>query len=145
MAIDYSLEHLTQQITEYKPYPEASVAIIDEGLTYMASSEDSTAVLKETVFTRLSRGGLEVDTLVLNNVRAHRDGHTLIKQGSYQNPYRSYLYHSVVPNTGWTILMNCPETVLTELLTNYRLRMTFVAFTVCLLVIVVALSFMKYK
>ena len=104
IAVDLSLEWLSQTISAVKPYPNSYTIMIGKGGTFFVHP-DTTKLFYQTIFTQTM---LEPDTAITNLGHAMQAGN----QGYTQleiNGNDSYVFYKPLGDTGWSVGLVCPE------------------------------------
>ena len=104
IAVDLSLEWLSQTISAVKPYPNSYTIMIGKGGTFFVHP-DTTKLFYQTIFTQTL---LEPDTAITALGHAMQAGN----QGYSQleiNGKDSYVFYKPLGDTGWSVGLVCPE------------------------------------
>ena len=103
IAVDLSLEWLSQTISAVKPYPNSYTIMIGKGGTFFVHP-DSTKLFYQTIFTQTL---LEPDTAITSLGHAMQAG----KEGFRQltvNDEDCYVFYKPLADTGWSVGIVCP-------------------------------------
>lgn len=144
LALDCSLDDLSQEVCAIRSYPNAEPLITDDDFTIVAAI-DRNLILKETMYSMLQNRGLQIDPVVERDIKMHRDGKHHMLQGNYQTPHEVFFYYCTEPHAGWTIQMACPAEEIRQDLAALRTRMGITAALILLMIILVALTYIQRK
>lgn len=144
LAVDLSLAFLTEDLYESLPFPDAEVSIIDSSHTYLVNRNLS-YVMNKTSYEYLAEMGIDPDPATKDDIDNRRAGKHLSKRNTARGIHEVFLYYSPIENTDWTILLNMPvESAYTDL-SSMRQRMILTGLVGLLLVIVVAMTFTRFR
>lgn len=136
LAVDLSLERLSRLVNSIKPYPHASLTVMDRQFMYICHT-DTNKILTSSR-DDVDTSALDADKSVFTDMLNRKRG-----QGTYTYKDSVYrFYYCPIHDADWTIAMHCPEDdILTEvkaLRKNMRRIATLgtlVLFVICIIVI----------
>lgn len=119
IAVDLSLEWLSNTISAVKPYPNSYSVMIGEGGTYFVHP-DSTKLFYESIFTRTLENPDPALTALGNAMQRGEEGmRELNLEGEH-----CYVFFKPLSTTGWSMAIVCPESDIYS--GYYRLQRTVV-------------------
>ena len=104
IAVDLSLEWLSNTVSSVKPYPNSYSIMIGEGGTYFVHP-DTTKLFYQSIFTPMMETS---DSTLTELGHAMQRGEEGMKQLSI-NGEKSYVFYKPLSNTGWSVAIVCPE------------------------------------
>ncbi|MBO4740278.1 MAG: Cache 3/Cache 2 fusion domain-containing protein [Bacteroidales bacterium] len=103
LAVDLSLERLSKLVNSIKPYPNASLTVMDRQFMYICHT-DTNKILTSSQ-DDVDTNELEVDKKVFADMINRKRG-----QATYAYQNKAYrFYYAPIHDADWTIAMHCPE------------------------------------
>lgn len=144
LAVDLSLGFLAEDLHEALPFPDADVSIIDSSHTYLVHRNLS-YVMNNTSYDYLKELGLEPEAAVQEDINNRLAGKRHYKLNTAQGFYEVFFYYSPIEDTDWTILLDMPAESAYKDLSAMRTRMILTGLVGLFLVVLVALTFTKFR
>ena len=142
LEVDFSIDRLAKEVCAIRSYPNAEPMVVDKNLTILMSPFQQN-VLKETMPSLLAKRGLQMDAEIKKNVAKGIRKRYHIIQGGFNDRHEVFFFHSPEPHTGWTLQMTCPASDVINDLQALKNRMTIIAFTIIILLVLVALTSLR--
>ena len=107
IAVDLSLEWLSNTVTSVKPYPNSYSIMIGEGGTYFVHP-DTTKLFYQSIFTPMMEQTERPDSTLTVLGHAMQRGEQGMKELSIDGE-KCYVFYKPLSNTGWSVAIVCPE------------------------------------
>ena len=104
IAVDLSLEWLSNTVSSVKPYPNSYSIMIGEGGTYFVHP-DTTKLFYQSIFTPMMETSDSTLTVLGHAMQRGEEG---MKQLSIDGE-KSYVFYKPLSTTGWSVAIVCPE------------------------------------
>ena len=104
IAVDLSLEWLSNTVSSVKPYPHSYSIMIGEGGTYFVHP-DTTKLFYQSIFTPMMEAP---DTTLTDLGHAMQRGEEGMKELNIDGE-RCYVFYKPLSTTGWSMAIVCPE------------------------------------
>lgn len=104
LAVDMSLDELTEKVQSVKPYPKSFLTIMDRNLNFVVYP-DKKLILKGNPSKLLNQKQFEVNETIFVDIKNHVRG---IGAFGYKGD-RKYLYYAPIKRIGWTVTLECDE------------------------------------
>jgi len=104
IAVDLSLEWLSNTVSSVKPYPHSYSIMIGEGGTYFVHP-DTTKLFYQSIFTPMMEAP---DTTLTDLGHAMQRGEEGMKELSIDGE-KCYVFYKPLSTTGWSMAIVCPE------------------------------------
>ena len=118
LAVDMSLDELTDEVQSVKPYPNSFLTIMDRKLNFVVHP-DQRLILRGTAQEVLDKKQYEANETIFVDIRNQKRGIGAFgEKGS-----RKYLYYAPIKRLGWTVTLECDEDEITQGMLRVRLQM----------------------
>lgn len=104
LAIDMSLEDLTEKVQSVKPYPKSFLTIMDRNLNFVVYP-DKNMILKGNPAQILDKNKYEVNETIFVDIKNQKRGIGAFGERGAQK----YLYYAPIKRAGWTVTLECDE------------------------------------
>lgn len=104
LAIDMSLDDLTEKVQNVKPYPKSFLTIMDRDLNFVVHP-DKNLILKGNPTQVLDKNKYEVNETIFVDIKNQVRGIGAFGDRGAQK----YLYYAPIKRAGWTITLECDE------------------------------------
>lgn len=104
LAIDMSLEDLTERVQSVKPYPKSFLTIMDRHLNFVVHP-DKKLILKGNPTQVLDKNKYEVNETIFVDIKNQVRGIGAFGDRGAQK----YLYYAPIKRAGWTVTLECDE------------------------------------
>lgn len=104
LAVDMSLDELTEKVQSVKPYPKSFLTIMDRNLNFVVHP-DKRLILRGNPMQLLDQSRYEVNETIFVDIRNQVRGIGAFgEQGD-----EKYLYYAPIKRAGWTVTLECDE------------------------------------
>ena len=104
LAVDLSLEELTEHVQKIKPYPNSFLTVMDRNLNFVVHP-DKHLLLRGNPLKVLDRGKYEVNETIFIDIRKRVRG-----KGAFgEQGARKFLYYAPINRAGWTVTLECAQ------------------------------------
>ena len=104
LAVDMSLDELTEKVQSIKPYPLSYLTIMDRNLNFLVHPNKQ-LILKGNPAQVLNKHNYEVNETIFVDIKNQVRGVGAFKMHGRQK----FLYYAPVKRAGWTITLECDE------------------------------------
>ena len=104
LAIDMSLDDLTEKVQSVKPYPKSYLTIMDRNLNFVVHP-DKKLILRGNPAQVLDKNNYEVNETIFVDIKNQVRGIGAFGDRGSQK----YLYYAPIKRAGWTITLECDE------------------------------------
>ena len=122
LAVDMSLEDLTEKVQSIKPYPKSFLTIMDRNLNFVVHP-DKKLILKGNPQQLLDQSQFEVNETIFVDIKNQVRG---IGAFGMQGDQK-YLYYAPIKRAGWTVTLECDEDEIISGIKAVRLQMLIVS------------------
>lgn len=122
LAVDLSLDELTEHVQDIKPYPGSFLTIMDRKLNFIVHP-DHKLIMKGSVGEVLNKKQYEVNETIFVDIKNQVRGIGMFGE----NHDRKYLYYAPVKRAGWTITLECDEGEITKDMEAIRWQMLIIS------------------
>ena len=133
LAIDMSLEDLTEKVQGVKPYPHSFLTIMDRKLNFVVHP-DKSLILKGNPSQILNKNNYEVNETIFIDIKNQVRGIGAFGERGAQK----YLYYAPIKRAGWTVTLECDEDEIIAGVKSVRLQMI-----ICSILGILGLSFIS--
>lgn len=136
------LDHFTELVKTFVPYPSSMVAVIDEELNIISHPNRSYIAAKKMPDV-MRRMGINPDIHPMDHAKTHETG----RASDYMAGHKMFFYYGPIEGTTWTALLYCrADEIYSEL---YQTQNTFLIVTGCMIFVIALMLFitivMNYK
>lgn len=122
LAVDMSLDQLTEQVQSVKPYPKSYLTIMDRNLNFVVHP-DKSLILKGNSTQLLDKKNYEVNETIFIDIKNQKRG-----IGAFgERGDKKYLYYAPIKRAGWTVTLECSEYEITADVADIRWHMLFIS------------------
>lgn len=144
MAVDLSLSFLTDDIYESLPFPNTNITIVDSSHTYLVHP-DLSYVMNKTSFDYLKELGFPYEPAVMEEINNRQPGKRHYTMDTPKGFRDVFFYYAPIDETDWTLQMEMPADAAYKDLSAMRSRMILTGVVGLLLVLLVALTFARFR
>lgn len=117
LAVDMSLEELSEKVKSIKPYPKSYLTIMDRKLNFVVHPNKS-LIQKGTPIQLLNQNNFEVNETIFVDIKNQVRG---MGAFGYKGDQK-YLYYAPIKRAGWTVTLECDEDEIIAGLKQVRLQ-----------------------
>lgn len=140
LAVDMSLDELTDHVQSVKPYPHSYLTIMDRKFNFIVHP-DHKLILKGTPMQVLDKSRYEVNETIFVDIKNQVRG--IGKFG--EEGHEKYLYYAPVKRAGWTITLECDAKEITADMEAVRWQMLIISLAgLIVLAVVITLASRRF-
>lgn len=138
LALDMSLQKLSDEVQEQKPYPQSFITVMDKDFNFLVHP-DKKMIMNGNVHRLLDRKRFEVNESIMIDMKCQRRG-----VGAFAvDGDTKFLYYAPIKRCGWTVALECDKDEIMEEVTAVRLQMAFISVAGLLLLLVISFFLMR--
>ena len=138
LALDMSLQKLSDEVQEQKPYPQSFITVMDKDFNFLVHP-DKKMIMNGNVHRLLDRKRFEVNESIMIDMKHQRRG-----VGAFAvDGDTKFLYYAPIKRCGWTVALECDKDEIMEEVTAVRLQMAFISVAGLLLLLVISFFLMR--
>lgn len=118
LAVDMSLDDLTEKVQSVKPYSKSYLTIMDRNLNFVVHP-DKNLILKGNPTKVLDKNKYEVNETIFVDIKNQVRGIGAFGDRGAQK----YLYYAPIKRIGWTVTLECDEDEIIAGVSKVRLQM----------------------
>lgn len=123
LAVDMSLDELTERVLSIRPYKKSFLTIMDRNFNFIVHPNHK-LILKGNPMQVLDKKNYEVNETIFVDIRNQKRG-----IGAFgENGDQKYLYYAPVKRAGWTITLECDKDEITAGVDAIRWQMCTISF-----------------
>lgn len=118
LAVDMSLDDLTEEVQSVRPYPLSFLTIMDRNLNFVVHP-DKSLILNGNPAKVLDKKNYEVNETIFIDIKNQVRGIGAFGERGAQK----YLYYAPIKRLGWTVTLECDEDEIIAGVSQVRLQM----------------------
>ncbi len=138
LALDMSLQNLSDEVQEQKPYPQSFITVMDKDFNFLVHP-DKKMIMNGNVHRLLDRKRFEVNESIMIDMKRQRRGVGAFAVGGDTK----FLYYAPIKRCGWTVALECDKDEIMEEVTAVRLQMVFISVAGLLLLLLISFFLMR--
>ncbi len=138
LALDMSLQNLSDEVQEQKPYPQSFITVMDKDFNFLVHP-DKKMIMNGNVDRLLDRKRFEVNESIMIDMKRQRRGVGAFAVGGDTK----FLYYAPIKRCGWTVALECDKDEIMEEVTAVRLQMVFISVAGLLLLLLISFFLMR--
>lgn len=142
IALDLSLDSLSREIQNFKPYESAELLVVDDEYNIIAHP-NSDIILNCNFFDMLEKTGRHFHPELKEEVsRRERCSHHVMVEDS-DNPENLYIFFAPIQGTKWMVHLTCNGDEVEQGMNDITSRMIALMWLTIALLVIVALTFLQ--
>lgn len=142
IALDISLDSLSAEIQNFKPYDSAELLVVDDEYNIIAHA-NSDIILNCNFFDMLENTGRHFHPTLKEEVsRRERSSHHVTVEDS-ENPENLYIFFAPIQDTNWMVHLTCDGNEVEQGMNDITSRMIALLWLTLALLVIVALTFLQ--
>ncbi len=138
LALDMSLQALTDEVQEQKPYPHSYITVMDDGFHFLVHP-DRKMIMDGNVNHLLDKKRFAVNESIMVDMKNQRRG----KGAFVEDGDTKFLYYAPIRRCGWTVTLECGKDEIMAEVSAVRLQMVFISVVGLLLLLVISFFLMR--
>ena len=138
LALDMSLQSLSEEVQQLKPYPHSFTTVMDDQFHFLVHP-DRKMILNGNVDHLLDKKRFAVNESIMVDMKRQRRGvGAFVVDGDTK-----FLYYAPIKRCGWTVTLECGKDEIMAEVTAVRLQMVFISVAGLLLLLLISFFLMR--
>lgn len=138
LAVDMSLDLLSEEVQSVKPYPKSFLTILDRNLNFVVHPNKS-LIMKGTPAQVLDKQKYEENETIFIDIRNQVRG-----IGAFRDRgAKKYLYYAPIKQLGWTVTLECDEDEIVAGIKQVRIQMIIISILGIIGLMIISLVLMR--